>query len=103
VAFDPISLEILWNRLVAITDEAAAPGLNGGRDGALEAVTLNGNPINPKETVIVQSGDLIVLNTPGGAGYGAAHERDACRVAADVAEGVVSAAQGSAQYGWRGM
>ena len=24
MSFDPISLEILWNRLVAITDEAAA-------------------------------------------------------------------------------
>jgi N-methylhydantoinase B len=94
----PLTVSFLSDRT-----KVASPGLNGGRDGALGAVTLNGTPINPKETVIVQSGDLIVLCTPGGAGYGAAHERDVRLVMEDVAEGVVSAVQAGTQYGWRGL
>lgn len=94
----PLTVSFLSDRT-----KVAAPGLNGGLDGALGAVTLNGKPINPKETVMVQSGDLIVLSTPGGAGYGAAHDRDARLLADDVAEGMVSAEHAAAQYGWRGL
>jgi N-methylhydantoinase B len=77
-----------------------APGFAGGRDGALGSVTLNGQPINPKETVIVQPGDLLVLSTPGGAGYGAPQQRDSWRVQEDVAEGVIRPATARAEYGW---
>jgi N-methylhydantoinase B len=94
----PLTVSFLSDRT-----KLPAPGFNGGQDGALGAVTINGNPINPKETVIVKSGDLIVLNTPGGAGYGGAHERDPHLLEDDIAEGMVSAAQAATQYGWRGM
>jgi N-methylhydantoinase B/oxoprolinase/acetone carboxylase alpha subunit len=63
---------------------------------------LNGNPINPKETVILQPGDIIALNTPGGAGYGAPLQRHWERVTADVASGVVSEALAREVYQWAG-
>jgi N-methylhydantoinase B/oxoprolinase/acetone carboxylase alpha subunit len=63
---------------------------------------LNGNPINPKETVILQPGDIIALNTPGGAGYGKPLQRDWERVTADVASGVVSEALAREVYQWAG-
>jgi N-methylhydantoinase B len=80
-----------------------APGFAGGRDGALGSVTLNGQPINPKETVIVEPGDLLILSTPGGAGYGEPQQRDAWRVQEDIAEGVLRPATAHADYGWQSL
>ena len=79
-----------------------APGFAGGLDGALGSVTLNGRPINPKETVIVQPDDLLVLSTPGGAGYGDPRHRAAWHVQEDVAEGVVRVTTAHEVYGWQG-
>lgn len=92
----PLTVSFLSDRT-----KIPAPGFSGGQDGALGAVTINGNPINPKETVIVQSGDIIVLNTPGGAGYGAALEREAHLVSGDIADGMVSPTHAGTHYGWR--
>ena len=57
----------------------------------LGSVTLNGKPINPKQMVVAQPGDLIVLNTPGGGGYGDPAQRDPWREQADMAAGLVNA------------
>ena len=54
----------------------AAPGLFGGRDGALGEVNLNGQPIDAKLTHVVQPGDLVEIVTPGGGGFGPPQERD---------------------------
>ncbi len=92
----PLTVSFLSDRT-----KIPAPGFTGGQDGALGSVTLNGNPINPKETLIVQPDDLIVLSTPGGAGYGDAQERDAWRVAADLDAGMVRSAKARQDYGWQ--
>jgi N-methylhydantoinase B len=89
----PLTVSFLSDRT-----KIPAPGFTGGLDGALGSVTLNGKPINPKETVIVQPGDLLVLSTPGGAGYGDPRQRDAWRVQEDVAEGVLSVAKARQDY-----
>jgi N-methylhydantoinase B/oxoprolinase/acetone carboxylase alpha subunit len=47
-----------------------ALGLFGGGAGAPGAVTLNGQPIHSKRTIQLQAGDRLVLETPGGGGYG---------------------------------
>jgi N-methylhydantoinase B len=93
----PLTVSFLSDR-----NKIPAPGFAGGYDGALGAVMLNGNPINPKETVILQPGDIIALNTPGGAGYGKPLQRDWERVTADVASGVVSEALAREVYQWAG-
>src|SRR6185436_274535 len=52
-----------------------ALGLFGGGSGAAGSVTLNGKPIHSKRTLMLQNGDRLVLETPGGGGYGPAAER----------------------------
>ncbi len=49
-------------------------------------------------------GDLVIMETSGGGGYGDPLERDPARVARDVAEGIVSRAVAAAVYGviWSG-
>jgi N-methylhydantoinase B len=70
----------------------AAPGLFGGRDGALGQVNLNGRPMDPKLTHVVQPGDLLELVTPGGGGFGSSEERDPRLVERDLELGYVSPA-----------
>jgi N-methylhydantoinase B len=68
----------------------AAPGLFGGRAGALGQVNLNGRPIDPKLTHVVQPGDLLELITPGGGGFGPSDERDPGLLERDLKWGYVS-------------
>lgn len=89
----PLTVSFLSDRT-----KISAPGLHGGLDGALGSVTLNGRPINPKETIAVQSGDLLVLSTPGGAGYGEPRQRQPWRLQADVAESGLSSVRARADY-----
>ena len=49
-------------------------GLEGGYEGALGSITLNGRPLDPKRIHVVQPGDLVVLSTPGGGGFGKPEE-----------------------------
>lgn len=49
-----------------------APGLAGGRSGAVGYLKINGSLIDPKSQHILASGDLIEVVTPGGGGYGTA-------------------------------
>jgi len=65
LADTPTTMSFMANRL-----RAAAPGLNGGGDGALGAVRLNGTPIDPRRTHIINTGDVVEIDTPGGGGYG---------------------------------
>ncbi len=51
--------------------EHAAQGLNGGGPGAKGRLRRNGKPIDPTEPCIVKRGDHIVMETPGGGGFGA--------------------------------
>jgi N-methylhydantoinase B len=45
-------------------------GAAGGGDGAAGADFLNGEPLPPKATRGLEAGDVVVIETPGGAGYG---------------------------------
>ncbi len=47
----------------------------------------------------VSRGDRLIVETAGGGGYAAAREREPERVAADVADGKVSAERAAADYG----
>ena len=89
----PLTVSFLSDRT-----KIPAPGFATGHDGMLGRVTLNGTPINPKQTITTQPGDVIVLSTPGGAGYGPAAQRDVQRIHADVAAGMVSTAKARTDY-----
>jgi N-methylhydantoinase B len=80
----PVTVSMLTDR------QTHAPrGLMGGAEGATGRVTLeSGRPILSKGLTIVQSGDCIVIETPGGGGYGPASKRNAKLEEQERAEGL---------------
>jgi N-methylhydantoinase B len=78
-------------------------GLLGGHPAAPGRVeTADGRVLAPKAQHWMRPGERVVLHTPGGGGYGAPRERDAARVAADVAAGRVSPTAAVNVYGFAG-
>jgi N-methylhydantoinase B/oxoprolinase/acetone carboxylase alpha subunit len=47
-------------------------GLDGGEDGAPGRFLVNGKPVSEGKKMMMQPGDQVVLETPGGGGYGRA-------------------------------
>jgi N-methylhydantoinase B len=81
--------------LTSMLDRRVVPpyGLAGGRDAAPFRITLNPGPharvVRGKETVRLTAGDLLVIETCGGGGYGPPAARPAEMRARDRAEGYV--------------
>jgi len=48
-----------------------APGFQGGGDGEIGDVQINGESVNHRAQHILKKGDKILIRTPGGGGYGA--------------------------------
>ena len=48
-----------------------APGFDGGCDGEIGDVQINGESVNHRTQHILNKGDKILVRTPGGGGYGA--------------------------------
>jgi N-methylhydantoinase B len=47
-------------------------GLDGGADGASGRFLVNGEPVSEVRKMAMEPGDVVLLETPGGGGYGAA-------------------------------
>ena len=62
-------------------------GRQGGRDGALERVLLNGEPVQGERPFELKQGDLFTLELPGGGGFGDPALRDPVLLAQDRDEG----------------
>ena len=45
-------------------------GLAGGEDGAAGRFLVNGQPVSEGKKMMMQPGDVVLLETPGGGGYG---------------------------------
>ncbi len=76
-----------------------ARGRDGGGLGGPGQVTLvSGKPIRSKGRQTVPGGDYIRLELPGGGGFGNPAERDAEQVAADVADGLITAETAARDY-----
>jgi N-methylhydantoinase B len=97
--------------------EFRAWGLDGGGPGGYGAIKVKRagdtefrtfsevfGTVSPAKftNVILRPGDEVMLDSPGGGGFGDPRERDRELVARDVAEGVVSPEAASALYGWEG-
>jgi N-methylhydantoinase B len=68
-------------------------GRHGGRDGAAGTVALkSGAGLKPKGTHVIPAGERLIVQMPGGGGYGDPAERDPAAVAADLANGYIGAA-----------
>lgn len=68
--------------------------------GAAGRVALaSGAALRSKGQQTIPAGDRLVLDMPGGGGFGEPHQRDPARVAADVADGLVSREAAREVYG----
>jgi N-methylhydantoinase B len=81
---------------------SAAPGLEGGLPGASARSVIrraDGSEeiIPSKALTVLNKGDRVIVETPGGGGYGDPRRR--ARIAEDVADGKVSAEAAHAVYG----
>ena len=45
-------------------------GLDGGEDGAAGRFLINGEPVSEGKKMTMRAGDMVLLETPGGGGYG---------------------------------
>lgn len=81
---------------------SAAPGLMGGKQGASARSVIRRadgaeEVIPSKALTVLNKGDRVVVETPGGGGYGKPGDRKS--VAEDVANGKISAEAARTQYG----
>ena len=53
-----------------------APGFAGGGDGGLGDVQINGVSIDNRRQHVLKRGDVVLVRTPGGGGYGPPAQRD---------------------------
>jgi N-methylhydantoinase B len=78
----------------------AARGRAGGQDGTVGSVRLaSGEVFTGKGVYTVPSADKLLIDMPGGGGYGDPLVRDAARVADEVADGLLSVAAARDAYG----
>ena len=76
-----------------------ARGRAGGGDGAAGRIALrSGAVLNCKGEQKIPAGDLLIWQSPGGAGYGPPSDRPPDRVARDVRQGLVSVAAARELY-----
>jgi N-methylhydantoinase B len=53
----------------------AAPGIAGGEHGEVGALSIDGQPADPKRQHVLKPGGTILMQTPGGGGYGSGGQR----------------------------
>ena len=76
-------------------------GRDGGGNGANGRLTLkeSGEVLRNKGFQVVPRGDRLMIEMPGGGGFGEAFEREPAKVAADVKAGLVSIEAAARDYG----
>lgn len=79
-----------------------APGLHGGKPGALGAVTAsNGEDVRPKISRMLPPDTVVTLDIPGGGGFGDPARRSPDAIRNDVLDGYVTAEAALRDYGTR--
>lgn len=80
--------------------ENPARGRSGGSDGAVGTVALkSGKTLRAKATHVIPAGDRLIVEMPGGGGYGDPLARDPADIAADLHNGYVSPEAAKSFYG----
>lgn len=79
-----------------------ARGRVGGVAGATGRLYLKGcgKPVKAVGRTEIGAGERVVIEFPGGGGYGDPHDRDPSRVAAEVQSGLLSAEAAATYYRW---
>lgn len=77
-----------------------ARGRSGGAEGGLGRLSLgSGTALKTKGLQVIPAGDRLIVEMPGGGGYGDPFTRDPIQVARDVRYGLIDAEQAEADYG----
>ncbi|MCX8111210.1 MAG: hydantoinase B/oxoprolinase family protein, partial [Syntrophorhabdaceae bacterium] len=90
----PVNLGIQAGRYVY-----PAEGLFNGKPGRKAQFLVNETPGNPYGLTQLKPGDVVIIDAPGGGGYGDPFERDPEMVLNDVIEGYVSIESAKLDYG----
>jgi N-methylhydantoinase B len=108
-----VRIQVAGSRLSVLAEKAVLPpfGVCGGGPGATNRfwVRRAGRPVQPSALpgkvsgFPLEPGDVLLMESSGGGGFGDPLERDPARVAADIAEGYVTPAAAERDYGviWR--
>jgi N-methylhydantoinase B len=99
-------VELLGQRpgvISVMTDRVQHPplGRSGGGPGRPNVITKSGRPVDPKSRTGWEPGDLLAIESAGGAGFGPVSERDPDLVRADLEEGYISLEAAVGDYGLR--
>ena len=76
-----------------------ARGRLGGEAGSPGRITVNGRPIHAKKQTVLEPGDRVRLELPGGGGVGDPRQRDRALVQRDLEWGLISAEAACDVYG----
>ena len=77
-------------------------GVVDGQDGRMGAVLKNGERHYPKGKAVLQPGDRIAVETPGGGGWGPVDQRARELIEHDLAEGLITAEAARRIYNYNG-
>ncbi|MDH3690920.1 MAG: hydantoinase B/oxoprolinase family protein [Gammaproteobacteria bacterium] len=92
---DGFSVSAMFDRI-----RFAARGRNGGKDGQTGAVLLaSGGKLRAKGRQDIPQGDHLIMEMPGGGGYGDPLQREMERVLSDVRDGLISKDTARRDYG----
>ncbi len=95
ISGEPFTLSAMFQRVAN-----PAAGRVGGAPGAAGDLHTNqGRPLLGNSRQPINAGETLILNIPGGGGFGRAHERAESAVVEDVADGLVSRAAAASDYG----
>ena len=76
-----------------------AKGRHGGKAGAPGRITCDGTPLPGKGEFRIKAGETLVLETPGGGGFGPPEARNPAALAEDLAEGLITPDHARTEYG----
>lgn len=80
--------------------ENAPRGREGGTDGAAGRISLvSGGKMRPKGVQIIPAGDRLVVEMPGGGGFGPAADRDLAEIGNDLRRGYITPEAARRDYG----
>jgi N-methylhydantoinase B len=90
-----ILIESRSDRLIAVSFLAErtifpAFGIEGGREGDVGVLKINGELTDPKKQYVLKRGETVFLATPGGGGHGIPASRDRAFLKRDLKEGYVT-------------